>query len=118
MNHKCIHMKLEIAPVLNKIQESCSRISRNAHNIHMIALTKSKSLHIECGIWSRNGQRRNSSRCPEPMHGIRSFIDLIIRNLMHLSEGSGRQQNLRFYENLHNSKQLDKHYTELLPLSF
>ena len=50
--------------------------------------------------------------------GIRSFIDLIIRNLTHLSEGSGRQHNLSFYENLHNSKQLEKLYTELIPLSF
>ena len=91
-------------------------------DIHMIALMKSKSVHIECPTRSSNEQRRNLSRSPgrqtQGNWNIRSFIDLIVRNLTHLFEGSGRQHNLSFYENLHNSKQLEKLYTELIPLSF
>ena len=47
MNQERIYTKLEIAPVKNKMQESCYGYLEMHTDIHMIPLTKSKSYHIE-----------------------------------------------------------------------
>ena len=63
MNHERDYTNLEIA-LVKKMEESCQDYLEMQTNIPMNPLTNSKTVHIECATWSRNGQRRSLSTSP------------------------------------------------------